>query len=225
MKQTLRYDQYSCQLMVEGLPDVSVGQSSNAIGIITAWRLAWVGRPELEGRREHLCALMGAVLPYARHLISGVSRNFGEGDQPVTIGPGEGGDHRLELRSSQPDTPPLQICLDDAELADLVRVLDQLRMDPRLQLGLPVPIPEPLRPRELLDRIPLHRRLAAPVGGAAALVIAASLAVLQPPPAPAPGSAAPSSSSSSEASRSPGQKSARPATDGGTGTPATTEKP
>ena len=132
MKQTLRYGQYSCQLMVEGLPDVSVGQSSHAIGIITAWKLAWVGRPALEGRREHLFALMEAVLPYARHLISGVSRSFGEGDQPVTIGPGGGGDHQLELRSGQPDTPPLQIRLDDAELADLVRALDQLRMDPRL---------------------------------------------------------------------------------------------
>lgn len=223
MKQTLRYDQYSCQLRVEGLPDVSVGQSTHSIGIITAWRLAWVGRPELKGRREHLFALMEAVLPYARHLISGVSRSFGEKDQPVTIGPAEGGDHRLELRSSQPDTPPLQICLDDAELADLVRVLDQLRMDPRLQLELPVPTPEPLQPRELLNQIPLRRRLAAPVGGAAALVLAASLAVLEPPPTPAPGSAI--SGSPSEASRSPGQEGSSPATDGDTETPASPEKP
>ncbi len=209
MKQTLRYDQYSCQLMVDGLPDVSVGQSSNAVGIITGWTLAWVGRPQLEGRRDHLLSLMGAVLPYARHLISGVARSFGDGEQPVTISPAEQGGHRLELRSSQPDTPPLEVILDDAELADLVRVLDQLRLDPRLQMALPVPNPEPLRPRELLDRIPLHRRLAAPLGGAAALLIAASLAVLQPPPQPGQGVAAPATGTSpSEAAGAPGQQRA-----------------
>ena len=35
MKQTLQYDQLSCRLKVEGLPDVSVGQGGEALGIIT----------------------------------------------------------------------------------------------------------------------------------------------------------------------------------------------
>ena len=33
MKLQRRYDQASCRLLVEGLPDVSVGQSGQAIGI------------------------------------------------------------------------------------------------------------------------------------------------------------------------------------------------
>jgi hypothetical protein len=191
MKQSLRYDQVSCRLQVEGLPDVSAGMDSGAIGILTGWTLTWVGRPELEGRRDHLLALMQAVLPYARHLISGVARSFGETDQPVEIGPGPEGRHRLQLRSSQPDTPPLEVLLDDAELADLVRVLDQLRLDPRLQLPMPVPRPEPLPARELIERMPRRRRLAAPLGGVAALAIAAAGALLLPVPAPAPPPAAP----------------------------------
>jgi hypothetical protein len=105
------------------------------------------------------------------------------------------GGHRLLLRSSQPDTPPLEMHLDDAELADLVRVLDLLRLDPRIQLPLEVPEPQPLGPRELLERIPLHRRLTAPLGGAAALAVSAALVLLLPtptlPPAPAPPTPAP----------------------------------
>jgi hypothetical protein len=92
----------------------------------------------------------------------------------------------VQLRSSQPDTPPLELHLDDAELADLVRVLDEFRLDPRLQLPLPVPVERPLRSRELMERIPLPRRLAAPVGGAAALALAAGLSSLVPPPRSVP---------------------------------------
>jgi hypothetical protein len=190
MKQTLQFDQLSCRLKVEGLPDVSVGQSGAALGIITGWSLQWAGRPELEGRKEHLLALMQVVLPYARYLISGVPRRFGAEPQPVEIGPAPEGGHSLLLRSSQPDTPPLQLALDDAELADLVRVLDQLRLDSRLQLPLALPAPVPLRARELLERRPLAQRLAAPLGGVLALALASGLGLLIPEPKPAAAPAA-----------------------------------
>ncbi|MCH9714851.1 MAG: DUF4335 domain-containing protein [Cyanobacteria bacterium] len=196
MKQTLRYDQLSCRLQVEGLPDVSIGQSGDAVGIITGWTLQWQGRPELEGRREHLLALMQVVLPYARDLISGVVRPRGTADQPVRIGPApEGGGHRLALRSSQPETPPLELPLDDAELSDLVRLLDQLRLDSRLQMHLDLPTPQPLRAREVMGRVPRRQRLVAPLGGALALALAAGLGLLLPvPPPPEPPPAAPAAS-------------------------------
>lgn len=187
MKQTLRYDQLSCRLQVEGFPDVSIGQGPDAVGIITGWTLQWIGRPELEGEREHLLALMQVVLPYARHQISAVGRRFGDAESPVSIEPAELGQHHLILRSSQSGQPSLTLDLDDAELADLVRVLDALRFDPRLQLPLPLPSPQPLRSRELAERLPLPRRLAAPVGGLAAVSALAALALLLPvPPAPRP---------------------------------------
>ncbi|MCT0226118.1 DUF4335 domain-containing protein [Synechococcus sp. CS-1328] len=194
MKQTFRYDQTSCRLQLEGLPDVSVGHSGAVIGILTGWSLQWTGRPELEGRKEHLMALMQVVLPYARQLISGVDRPVGGADLPVEIRGNSGnaasdrgnsgGGHRLQLRSSQPDTPPLEVLLDDAELADLVRVLDQVRLDGRVTLSWEMPDPQPLRTRELLERIPLRRRLAAPLGGVVVLAVSAGLGWLVPPPAP-----------------------------------------
>jgi len=186
VKQTLRYDQVSCRLQVEGLPDVSSGQGGEAVGIITGWSLRWSGRPELEGRKDHLLALMAVVLPYARHLISGVARPFGGAESPVSIAPREQGGHSLELRSSQPDTAPLILELDDAELADLVRVLDQLRLDSRLQLPLELPPPLPLKGRELLERRPLAQRLAAPVAGLLSVAIASGLGLLLPEPKPGP---------------------------------------
>lgn len=184
MKTTLRFDQISCRLQVEGLPDVSAGQPADVVGILTAWRLEWAGRPELEGRKEHLQALMAVVLPYARHLISGVQRRIGAAAEPAEIGPHPDGGHRLLLRSSQPDTPPLELRLDDAELADLVRVLDQLRHEPRLALALEVPVPVPLRARELERRTPVLQRLAAPLGGALVLVALAGVGLLLPVPRP-----------------------------------------
>lgn len=217
MKQTLTYQPHSfgahaCRLRVEGFPDVSSGQGGEALGIITGWYLDWVGHPQLEGRREHLQALMTTVIPYARHLLSGVPRAMGAENDPVSIGPHPNGGHQMQLRSSQPDTPPLEVQLDDAELADLVRVLDQCRLDPRIQLPLPVPASLPLPARELRDRVPLHRRLSAPVGGLAALALAAGASTLVPTPRPS-GSPSPSSETSLKApERPPSSKAPIPST-------------
>ena len=187
MKKSLQYDQQSCRLTLEGLPDLSAGQSGDVVGILTGWSLAWVGRSEeLEGRRDHLQAILQVVLPYARLLLSGVPRRVGAAQDPAEIAPAADG-HTLLLRSSQPDVEPLELVLDDAELADLVRVLDRLRLDPRLQVDLPVPPVRPLRAREVQERTPLPRRLAGVVGGAAALALAAASAwLLPPPPSPQP---------------------------------------
>ncbi|MEI8251207.1 MAG: DUF4335 domain-containing protein [Synechococcus sp. ELA057] len=200
MKQSLRYDQLSCRLQVEGFPDVSSGQGGLGVGIITGWSLQWLGRPEVEGQREHLVALMDAVLPYARHLLSGVARGFGDGEAPVRIEPAPAGGHTLLLRSSQSGNPSLTVSIDDAELADLVRVLDSARLDPRLQLPLNLPQPRPLRARELAERLPLRRRLAAPVGGLAAVGLLALLSSLLPLP-PVPRSASPAAAPAAPSSQ------------------------
>ena len=151
MKQTLAYSQQSCVLKLEGFPDVSAGHSPDTLGIITNWTLDWAGRPQLEGRLDHLVALINVVLPYARYLMSGLARPFGTPTQPVEIAPAGPGQHLLLLRSGQSGVGPLEVHLDDAELADLVRVLDSLRLDPRLHLQppLPQPLAQPLRRREL----------------------------------------------------------------------------
>jgi hypothetical protein len=107
----------------------------------------------------------------------------------------------LELFSSQPNTDPLTAELDDAELSDLVRVLDQLRLDSRLQIDLALPDPQPLRAREVLERIPKRQRLVAPLGGAVAIALAAALGLLLPEPPPVPTQTAPAAGA--DASLSP----------------------
>ena len=190
MKLSTRYEQTSCRLVLEGLPDLSAGQDSGTLGILTGFTLALAGRTELEGRREHLQALISVVLPYARHLLSGQTRPFGHDEDPVAIQPDQAG-HRLELRSSQPDTPPLVLSLDDAELSDLVRTLDQLRLDARVAVPFEWASHQPLRRRELRRSVPLRRRLAAPIAGVGALLVAGALVALMPPTPRAPQAVAP----------------------------------
>lgn len=168
MKLSYRFEQTSCRLRIDGLPDLSAGHGPEVIGILSAWELDLAGHPTLEGKRDHLQALLAAVLPYARHLVSSVPRPMGVATDPVQMEPISSTRaglrnrlaHRLRLLSSQPDTQPLELSFDDAELADLVRCLDQLRLDPRVQLGFSLPPDRPLHRREILERVPLRQRLA-----------------------------------------------------------------
>ncbi|MEB3159488.1 MAG: DUF4335 domain-containing protein [Synechococcus sp.] len=182
LKLAYRYDQSAARLMLEGLPDISANHGQEVIGILSSWTLQFVGSPPLEGKREHLEAMLATVLPYARFQISGLGRHCGTADSPVTLSPASTGGHQLELRSSQPGVEPLTINLDDAELADLVRCLDAMRLDPRVQINWPHPQDRPLARRELAERIPLMKRLAAPVLGGVALVVVAGLASVLPLP-------------------------------------------
>ena len=181
LKTTYRYEQTAARLEVEGFPDLSAGHSNDAIGILSAWRLQLVGAPELEGTRDHLEALMAAVMPYARHRLSGVQRRFGQESGFVSIGPDQTS-HRLELRSSREGVEPLQLKLDDAELADLVRCLDRLRLDSRVKLTWAFPEDRPLQRQEIVDRVPLQKRLGPPLLAGLALGCTIATAWLVPLP-------------------------------------------
>ena len=181
LKTTYRYEQTAARLEVEGFPDLSAGHSNDAIGILSAWRLQLVGAPELEGTRDHLEALMAAVMPYARHRLSGVQRRFGQESGFVSIGPDQTS-HRLELRSSREVVEPLQLKLDDAELADLVRCLDRLRLDSRVKLTWAFPEDRPLQRQEIVDRVPLQKRLGPPLLAGIALACTIATAWLVPLP-------------------------------------------
>ena len=209
LKLAYRYDQTAARLMVEGLPDISADHAQGVIGILSSWKLQFVGSPELEGRREHLEAMLATVLPYARYLLSGVTRPCGGPESPVSLSRSPSGGHQLQLRSSQPGVEPLSIQLDDAELADLVRCLDAMRLDPRVQIAWVAQNDRPLARRELAERIPLMKRIAAPVLGVSALVAAALLVSLLPLPSlkPTKPAAEPTPASSSAADSLSGTKS------------------
>ena len=181
LKQSYRYDQTSARLEIEGLPDYSAGHSDQAIGILSSWRLKIVGASELEGKREHLEALMQVVIPYARLRLSGVVRSVGNPGDSVRMVPDDA-HHRLDLTSGQNDVPPLSIRLDDAELADLLRCLDALRSDGRVSLPWPSIQHDPLPRRDLVERVPLMQRLAAPLLGGASVLVLGLVSLLLPVP-------------------------------------------
>ena len=130
----LRYEQSSCRLELTGLPDVtataSAGQPQQQLNILTGWDLNLGQKASLQGKREHLQALVSAVQPYVRLLVSAQPcQQSGGNDAVVSIEPQEDGRHLLRLRSSQPNTPPLELALDNAELADLNHCIDQMLVD------------------------------------------------------------------------------------------------
>ena len=114
LKTVHRYEQTAARLVVEGYPDLSDGQEGDTIGILSGWKLQLVGAPELEGTRDHLEAMMAAVMPYARHQLSGIGGRFGADQSFVGIKAVDG-KHQLQLRSSREGVKPLQLLLDDAD--------------------------------------------------------------------------------------------------------------
>ena len=90
--------------------------------------------------------------------------------------------HRLELRSSREGVEPLQLMLDDAELADLVRCLDRLRLDSRVKLTWKLPADCPLKRQEIVDRVPLQKRLGPPLLAGVALACTIATAWIIPLP-------------------------------------------
>ena len=129
-----RFDQNSSSLELDGMPDVSNGDSENTIGILSSWSLKIIGSPTLEGEKDHLEKLMQVILQYSRSYISGIRKTFISKKSIVTISP-FGSSHKLLLKSTKKDVKPLEIILDDSELSDLTQCLDLLRFDSRFNLN------------------------------------------------------------------------------------------
>ncbi len=164
MRNTISYIHNSSKLTLEGLPDLSLNQDNGSIGILSNWQLQIVGLTELEGKREHLEQLMNVVYPYARHLVSSVKKTFGELKDPVAIS-SNNSYHQIMLRSSKPGIAPMELQLDDAELSDLLRCLDDLINDQRVLLTWNIPRSIPLSRREIIGKLPILQRFTAPVLG------------------------------------------------------------
>ena len=141
-----RFVQNSSSLELDGMPDVSNGDSENTIGILSSWTLKIIGSPTLEGEKEHLENLMQVILQYSRSYISGIRKTFISKKSIVKIFP-FGSSHKLLLNSTKKDVKPLEIILDDSELSDLTRCLDLLRFDSRFNLKWNIPSDRPYSKR------------------------------------------------------------------------------
>ena len=164
IKHNYRYDQNSARLNIEGLPDKSLDHSPEIIGILSNWQLQLVGAPILEGKRNHLESLISVVFSYTRHTLSGVKKSFGDISDPVNISP-YGSLHKIRLNSSQENTKPLEIDLDDAQLADLVRCLDDLLQDKRVAITWNTPENNALKYSDIIEKVAFTERFIAPLFG------------------------------------------------------------
>lgn len=170
IKRRYRYHHDSAQLDIEGLPDKSLGHSSDSIGILCAWQLQLVGLPTLEGKRDHLEALISIISIYVRYSISGVGKSFKNSNSTVSISP-DLDNHLLTLISSIEGVEPLVIKLDDAQLADLMRCLDDLRFDKRVRIIWDVPEYKPLNLRDIKDKLPFLQRYFPTISGISFVII------------------------------------------------------
>ncbi len=179
LKTTISYSQTSAILTIEGLPDLSLNQDEENIGILSSWKLSLIGTSELEGKLIHLKAMMSVVLPYARYCLSNVKREFGSSDSPVSISPTRD-KHKLLLRSSQENVKPLELLIDDAELSDLVRCLDSLYLDSRVSIDWKVPINKPLDKVEQTSRSPFAEIVGLPIFGISITLLTSLMFLLIP---------------------------------------------
>ncbi|WP_269607777.1 DUF4335 domain-containing protein [Prochlorococcus marinus] len=179
MKQVFRYDKGATRLEVEGIADSSLGQNEDSIGILFNWKLNIIGRPQLEGKKEHIQCFMNVVLQYSRYRLSGLKKSFGSDTDFVTISPDQPL-HKLLLRSGQNNVEPMSILLDDAELADLTRCFDFLRNDPRVHIKWGVNEDRRLGIIELFNLGRFSKRLLSPVIGLLSITLTSFLFLLIP---------------------------------------------
>tara|TARA_Y100001968_G_scaffold324086_1_gene362777 strand:- start:988 stop:1599 length:612 start_codon:yes stop_codon:yes gene_type:complete len=128
-----KFDQDSSSIELAGMPDVSNGDTKDTIGILFSWKLKIIGAPLLEGEKDHLDNLMQVILQYSRSYISGIRKTYVSNKNIVVISP-FGFNHKLLLKSTKKGIKPLEIILDDSELADLTKCLDHLIFDPRINI-------------------------------------------------------------------------------------------
>ncbi len=143
---TYRFAQDSSSLELSGIPDVSNGDAEDTIGILSSWTLKIIGSPLLEGEKDHLDNLMDVILKYSRSYISGIRNTYISNKNIVTIKP-FGLYHKLILNSTKEGVKPLEIVLDDSELADITRCLDLLRFDHRFNIKWNIKLDRPFSKR------------------------------------------------------------------------------
>ena len=164
-------------LLGQGVEDGENG----AITELNQFTLELEEHVRLAGSRSHLEGLVEVLLPYVRHIVSGQAREFQSANGKVSITPWHRG-HRLRIQKDDGSPGNYDVQLDDGELANMVRCLDAVIHDPNCRLEITAPPMQGLRERELRNRLPLGRRLVAPLGGLALTMALVGLGFLVPVP-------------------------------------------
>jgi len=124
MQNKLLFHQSSVSLEIIGLPDYSNNENKDQISIISQWKLIIIDKPLIEGKIEHLGAIMDAFYIYSNLLISNEIPLYNS--KLIDIKPDNLNTHNVVLKSSKPDVKPLKIKIGNSLLADIVNCFDQL---------------------------------------------------------------------------------------------------
>ena len=119
------FNQSSVSLEIMGLPDLSNDEDNDFISIISQWKLLIIDKPLIEGSVEHLKSIMEAFHCYSLNLLNNDNAYYES--KLIEIKSENLFTHNILLRSSKPNTKPLNIKIGNAVLCDIVNCFDQLR--------------------------------------------------------------------------------------------------
>ncbi|MDJ0577130.1 MAG: DUF4335 domain-containing protein [Xenococcaceae cyanobacterium MO_234.B1] len=184
-----QYSLPNCNLILEGMEDVSESESNslnNQMTILINAECHFVGSNQyLSGGRVFLENLANTVSNYAQELLSGLPRPQSQPQEYPQIHLENIAENNIHLLTLEPEpnseTQPVTIDLTTVQLFDLVEAVDQFFADvttlPDITLEL-----ESISKRHRPSEEPLVDRVIPFVAGTASLAIAAAIFWLIPPP-------------------------------------------
>ena len=132
MQNKLLFHQSSVSLEIKGLPDYSNNENKDQISIISQWKLIIINQPLIEGKIEHLGAIMDAFYIYTNLLIKNESPLFES--KLIDIKADNLHIHNIVLKSSKPDVKPLIIKIGNSLLSDTINCFDQLNESSKVRI-------------------------------------------------------------------------------------------
>ncbi len=135
-----KFNQSSVSLEIIGLPDYSNGDGEKTISIISQWKLSILNRPEIEGSVDHLKLIISAFYKYSISLLLDQGKSIET--RIIDIKPYKEGGHVILLKSTKPEVDPLKIVIGNAEFADIINCLDQLKDSQNIKLDFNDSIPD-----------------------------------------------------------------------------------
>ncbi len=182
-----QYSLPNCNLIVEGMEDVSDSESndlSNQIAILINAECHFVGSNQnLSGGRVFLENLSNAVSSYTQELLSGLAHPQHQSPEYPQIKLekiAEANIHRLTLEPES-ENPPVAIDLTTVQLFDLVEAIDQFLIDETTLCDLTLKL-KSISKRHRPPEEPLVDRVVPFLAGTLSLAIAAAFFWFIPPP-------------------------------------------
>ena len=132
MQNKLSFHQSSVSLEIIGLPDYSNNENKDQISIISQWKLTIIDKPLIEGKIEHLGAIMNAFYIYSNLLIKNEIPIYES--KLIDIKADNLYIHNIVLKSSKPNVKPLILKIGNSLLSDTINCFDQLNESPKVRI-------------------------------------------------------------------------------------------